>query len=171
MTLRDVARKPIDIQKRRSKSDMVKKILPLTARKHLAGSTVSLKLQGLIIRMFGRRMTPSETSKAFARRDQEGFFVKYCRGRGLDIGYGGDLLCANARGWDIEDGDAMLLSGLPDASFDFVYSSHTLEHMRDLDVALGNWWRVLKPNGYLILCLPHRDLYEEEERPAVTLER
>ncbi|PLX78354.1 MAG: SAM-dependent methyltransferase [Desulfuromonas sp.] len=81
---------------------------------------------------------------------------------GLDIGFGGDLVSPNARGWDIEHGDAMSLDGLRDESFDFVYSSHTLEHMPDLAMALKNWWRVVKPGGYLILYVPHRDLYEKK---------
>ncbi len=35
--------------------------------------------------------------------------------------------------------------------------------MIDPKVALKNWWRVLKPGGYLIIYLPHRDLYEKKK--------
>lgn len=114
--------------------------------------------------VLGRRRSYGETHKARARRSREGFFEKYCRGRGLDIGYGGDPITANVVGWDFEHGDAQLLRGLDDASFDFVYSSHLLEHLPDCELALRNWWRVLKPGGYLILYLPHRDLYEKKQR-------
>ena len=93
---------------------------------------------------------------------REGFFDKYCRGKGLDIGYGGDLLTPNCRCWDWEHGDAQYLRGMENESFDFVYSSHTLEHMANPEIALRNWWRVLKPGGYLLLYLPHRDLYEKK---------
>jgi len=103
-----------------------------------------------------------ETFKARARRMREGFFEKYSRGKGLDIGFGGDLLTKNCRGWDFEDGDAQYLRGLKDHSFDFVYSSHTLEDLPDLEAALKNWWRVLKPGGFFILYLPERDLYEKK---------
>jgi len=110
-----------------------------------------------------RPVKKGETSKARPRRLEEGFFEKYCKGRGLDIGYGGDLLAENCRGWDIEDGNAQKLEGLPDSEYDFVYSSHTLEHVDDIEEALRNWWRVLQPGGHLILYLPDRDLYERKK--------
>jgi SAM-dependent methyltransferase len=105
-----------------------------------------------------------ETFKARARRQRQGFFQMFCQGRGLDIGWGGDLLASNCIGWDLEDGDSEKLKGVEDASFDFVYSSHNLEHMVNVDNALTNWWRVVKPGGHLILYVPHRDLYEKRTR-------
>jgi len=112
-------------------------------------------------RALGRPVYAGESAKACARRLRDGFFEKYCVGRGLDIGYGGDLLCDNCVGWDVEDGDAQFLDGIARESFDFVYSSHTLEHVIDAALALRNWYRVVKPGGFLILFLPDRDLYEK----------
>ncbi|MCL5022895.1 MAG: class I SAM-dependent methyltransferase [Nitrospirae bacterium] len=66
-------------------------------------------------------------------------------------------------GWDFENGDAQFLEGIADSFFDFVYSSHTLEHMVTPEIALRNWWRVLKPGGFLALYVPHRDLYEKKK--------
>jgi SAM-dependent methyltransferase len=129
----------------------------------LVKSPVIFRLQRLLVVLFGRKPTQTETTKARPRRETEGFFEAFCQGKGLDIGYGGDLVCENAKGWDIEDGDAMYLDGLADHSLDFVYSSHTLEHMVDPGLALKNWWRVLKPGGFLILYIPHRDLYEKKD--------
>jgi len=123
-------------------------------------STVQKRIKQFI--KLNRPIKKGETSKAKGRRLREGFFEKYCKGNGLDIGHGGDLLTHNCEGWEIEDGDAQYLQGLKDTSFDFVYSSHTLEHTVDLTVTLLNWWRVLKKGGYLILYLPHRDLYEKK---------
>ena len=114
-------------------------------------------------RFLGRPRTEGETTTARPRRLRDGFFDKYCIGSGLDIGYGGDLLTANCRGWDFEDGDAQYLAGLESEQFDFVYSSHTLEHMVDVELSLQNWWRVAKPGGYLIVYIPHRDLYEKKK--------
>lgn len=111
----------------------------------------------------GRKPAPGESSKARGRREREGFSEKYCKGNGLDVGYGGDPVVPNVRGWDFEHGDAQLLHGLDDESFDFVYSSHLLEHLPNVELALNNWSRVLKPGGFLILYLPHRDLYEKKE--------
>ncbi len=113
-------------------------------------------------RAIGRPARAGETAKAHARRMREGFFERYCIGRGLDIGYGGDLLATNCIGWDREHGDAQSLAGVDDDSFDFVYSSHTLEHVVDASEALRNWYRVVKPGGHLILLVPDRDLYEKK---------
>ena len=68
----------------------------------------------------------------------------YCNGKGLDVGYGGDLLISNCVGWDIEDGDAQYIKKIPDEDFDFLYSSHLLEHLDDPNIAIKNWWRVIK---------------------------
>ncbi|MBE9533976.1 MAG: class I SAM-dependent methyltransferase, partial [Proteobacteria bacterium] len=141
----------------------MKTILPLSWQERLVQSPLAFYLQRWAVNLFGRKPAKTETTKARPRRESEGFFDQYCQGRGLDIGYGGDLVCENAKGWDIEDGDAMKLEGLSDNSFDFVYSSHTLEHMIDPAIALKNWWRVLKPGGNLILYIPHRDLYEKKK--------
>ena len=114
-------------------------------------------------RVSGRPTRFGETTKARQRRSQEGFFEKYCQGKGLDIGFGGDLLSENCRGYDFEHGDAQYLRGIKNSCFDFVYSSHTLEHLKDPICTLKNWWRVLKLGGYLILYIPHRDLYEKKK--------
>lgn len=110
-----------------------------------------------------RPFNKGETSKARWRREREMFFEKYCIGKGLDIGFGGDLILPTADGYDFEHGDAQYLKSVPDNKYDFVYSSHTLEHMNDAEVALKNWFRVVKKNGYLILYIPHRDLYEKKK--------
>jgi SAM-dependent methyltransferase len=109
----------------------------------------------------------TETSKARARREKEGFFDKYITSpNGIDIGYGGDLVVPGARGWDTGDGDGTYLATIPDASFDWVYSSHCLEHISDPLTAVENWWRVLKPQGHLIIMVPDEDLYEQGFWPS-----
>jgi SAM-dependent methyltransferase len=109
-----------------------------------------------------RPYCPGETTKARGRRVREGFFDLYCKGSGLDIGFGGDLIKENAMGFDFEHGDAQYLEKLEDNTFDFVYSSHTIEHLPEPLEALKNWFRVLKPGGCLIIYLPHRELYEKK---------
>lgn len=114
-------------------------------------------------RIVGRPFVPGETSKAHSRRVKEGFFEKFCKGEGLDIGFGSDLITKNAKGYDFEHGNAQYLKGVKDNSFDFVYSSHTIEHLPDPAEGIKNWFRVVKPRGYLVLYLPHRDLYEKKK--------
>lgn len=102
-----------------------------------------------------------ETGKAHARRMRERFFDKYCQGEGLDIGCGNDPITPGCSGWDLCNGDAQELDGVPDESFDFVYSSHCIEHMTDVRRAIANWFRVVRRGGYLIIYGPERDLYEK----------
>jgi len=138
----------------------VKKYLPDSIWKF--GSTLYWKVTGYKYLVAGRPFVPGETTKARERRIREGFFEKYTLGKGLDIGFGGDPIVEGVRGWDFEHGDAQYLKGINDNYFDFVYSSHTLEHMVDAGIALKNWYRVVKPGGYLVLSIPHRDLYEKK---------
>lgn len=107
-----------------------------------------------------------ETSKAHARRLREGWYEKYAPDQlsGIDLGCQHDPLNHTFRRWDIifGDGDAMLMDGVPDDTFHTVYASHLLEHMVDPVTAVRNWYRILKPGGHLIICVPHRDLYEKQ---------
>jgi SAM-dependent methyltransferase len=54
-------------------------------------------------------------------------------------------------------------------SYDFVLSSHTLEHSANPLRALGEWARVLKPGAALVLVVPHRDGTFDHRRPLTTL--
>ncbi len=45
-------------------------------------------------------------------------------------------------------------SGLPDHSFDFILSGDVLEHVPDLQAALCDSARILKPGGHLIASMP-----------------
>ncbi|MEP7084092.1 MAG: class I SAM-dependent methyltransferase [Betaproteobacteria bacterium] len=96
------------------------------------------------------------------------FAGKYLRGRVIDIGAGNDLVCANAEGFDIGDGDANVISRFRQvASYDTVHSSHCLEHMHDPAAALREWWSLLKPGGYLVVVVPDEDLYEQGIWPSI----
>jgi len=117
-----------------------------------------------------------ECSKSIVRRlNSPGFVSRYFRGRGVDIGGAPDPLALytslfplveDVRTWDLEDGDAQFMAGVPDNHFDFVHSSHCLEHLHDPAEGLQNWLRVLKPGGYLIVCIPDEDLYEQGVFPS-----
>lgn len=81
--------------------------------------------------------------------------VKFCQGRGLDIGAGKWPL-PGATPIDIINGDDAM--ALPDGPFDFVFSSHCLEHLQNPVAALEHWKSRLRPGGVLFLYLPHPDM-------------
>ena len=103
--------------------------------------------------------------------------LPYINGEGLDIG------CGDARPHDWMVGidhaaghgpkgpnqirDARKLAGyFADESQDFVFSSYLLNELDDWKTVLAGWWRLIKPNGYLILFLPIQGL-EGEHPPEV----
>ena len=65
--------------------------------------------------------------------------------------------------------EASALDPIPDATYEFVLSSHTLEHVANPLKALREWMRVLKPGGTLVLMLPHRDATFDRRRPVTTI--
>ena len=54
-------------------------------------------------------------------------------------------------------------------SYDFVLSSHTLEHVANPLAALTEWKRVLKDDGVLALVLPHREGTFDHRRPVTKM--
>lgn len=117
-----------------------------------------------------------EASKAVMRRLQDSrFATRYFIGQGIDIGCGPDPISQYAeqfplmkecRSWDLPDGDAQYLETVAENTFDFVHSSHCLEHMVDPKIALEHWLRVLKPGGHLVITIPDEDLYEQGIFPS-----
>jgi SAM-dependent methyltransferase len=117
-----------------------------------------------------------ESSKSiFHKLRDSRYATRYLVGDGIDIGAGEDgiqvyyeffPLMRTCRAWDKPDGDAEVMEGVSDDTFDFVHSSHCLEHMRDPAIALENWLRILKPGGHLICIVPDEDLYEQGVFPS-----
>lgn len=102
------------------------------------------------------------------RRELQGLLPLH--GHGIDVGAGKPgkpghdwwkhfptMVCDP---WDKEQGDAHYLKGVPDEYYDWLFSSHCLEHLEDPELALSNWLRVVKPGGWLLISVPHRTLYE-----------
>jgi SAM-dependent methyltransferase len=88
-------------------------------------------------------------------------------GDGIDIGAGPDLISPNAVRFDQEQGDANKVDEYFDRQFDFVFSSHCLEHMYDPVDAMRRWWSLVKPGGHMILLVPDEDLYEQGYWPSI----
>ena len=95
------------------------------------------------------------------------FLEKYFSGKIIDIGAGEDLVCDAAERFDQDDGDANHITRYRDLdTYDTVHSSHCLEHMHDPEKALLEWWKLIKPGGYLVLVVPDEDLYEQGFWPS-----
>jgi SAM-dependent methyltransferase len=110
-----------------------------------------------------------EARTNYSRRQREGFFEKYLSGKNiLDIGYKGrdpDAVPITETAIGIElnypgyDGKRLPFQ---DASQDAVFASHVLEHIQDYRSILTDWYRVLRIGGYMLIMVPHRDLYERK---------
>lgn len=107
--------------------------------------------------------------------------VPFTRGLGLDVGCGPMKVWPHAIGIDnrkdtglfgiqmnpdITLPDACNISIFATGSCDWIYSSHTLEHIPDHKKALREWWRLVKPAGFLILYLPHKKFYPNIGQPG-----
>ena len=105
-----------------------------------------------------------ECSKAIPRRKQDWRFAnRWLVGRGLDVGCGPDPLkkedwpkVSEIVPYDVALGNvnAQFLPEIKDSEFDFLHSSHCLEHLSNPRAALVNWLRVVKPGGFVV-CSPY----------------
>jgi len=111
------------------------------------------RYKGLIYPSYCKSLPASRFIKEFA--------LEYCQGRGINIGYGERIwnFLPSAILLDIKDGDdCNTISSLPQITgrkFDFIFSSHTLEHLDDWRVSLTDWCCCLKTGAILFLYLPH----------------
>jgi ADP-heptose:LPS heptosyltransferase/predicted SAM-dependent methyltransferase len=104
--------------------------------------------------------------------------MRYVRGLGLDIGCGPWKVFPHSIGLDgqayiVSDNrgpnlvmDCTSLKLFSDGMFDYVFSSHFLEHVQDPEAVLREWWKKLKVDGRLILYLPHKDFYPNMGQPG-----
>ena len=65
--------------------------------------------------------------------------------------------------------EAGSMDSIPSASYDFVLSSHMLEHTANPIRALIEWKRLLKDRGTLVLILPDKKRTFDHRRPVTTL--
>jgi predicted SAM-dependent methyltransferase len=66
--------------------------------------------------------------------------------------------------------EATDLKSIETESYDFLLSSHMIEHTANPIKALKEWMRVVKTNGYLVLLIPHKDGTFDHNRPVTKLE-
>jgi SAM-dependent methyltransferase len=115
---------------------------------------------------FKGKKYPKFQSEGFAARWAFPFAQEVCKGEGLDIGYSKpEWKLPGAIG--IDDGimcttdgeerfgamDATMFGGI----YDYIFSSHCLEHLNDWVGVLNYWIEKIRSGGVLFLYLPHPD--------------
>jgi ADP-heptose:LPS heptosyltransferase len=109
-----------------------------------------------------------ETSQGYEAQKCRYRIASFLRGRGLDLGCGDEKVSPGAIGIDCSGKAANLqldlsqdhaLGLFSDGVFDYIFSSHCLEDFRATDAILAEWWRVIRPDGHLILYGPDPDYY------------
>lgn len=107
------------------------------------------------------------TSEAAKIRDK---VLHYVQGHGLDLGCGAEKIHSLAVGVNLprpgEVADLHLDINAPlpmsNNKWNWVFSSHCLEHLHTPpETVLADWWRVIRPQGHLVLYLPHKEMYLE----------
>jgi len=129
-----------------------------------------------------RGQTISMMSELFGRLERNPFYynkevdfcrdrlIRYCQGKGLDVGCGDNKVRPDAIGIDLADlanevvADARSLP-FEDGSMDYLFSSHCLEDLEDTGAAIAEWMRVLRTGGNLVLYLPHKNFYPRVGTP------
>lgn len=60
--------------------------------------------------------------------------------------------------------DAVNISLVKNDSYDFLFSSHSLEHIANPLKAVHEWIRIIKPNGYIIIIVPEKSVCFDHKR-------
>lgn len=108
---------------------------------------------------------------------------RFCVGRGIEIGPGRQPLCDGTNTISLDrftdTPDANLspdivadAAKIPvrDGEFDFLLSSHMLEHHQNTLRVLYEWKRIVKPGGIMFLMLPHHARTFDKFRAVTTLQ-
>lgn len=84
------------------------------------------------------------------------FAKHFCKGEGLDIGcMKEEWAFPGAMAIDLDFDDEWEAMNLPEKEYDYIFSSHCLEHLPDWVGALDYWYTRLKKGGCMFLYLPH----------------
>lgn len=91
--------------------------------------------------------------------------LEFCTGHGLDIGGTHEWCLPGARPVNIDFNDEHDADHIPLGEYDYIFSSHCLEHIANPISTLAYWYALLSQwksyangNGVLYLYLPHPDM-------------
>lgn len=59
---------------------------------------------------------------------------------------------------------------VPDESEDFIVSAHVIEHFPDPIKTLKEWYRIIRPGGYIFMIVPHKERTFDKELPHTILQ-
>ena len=98
----------------------------------------------------------------------------FCKGYGLDLGFGGDPITSTAIRIDLPapytkvgdylvqlGGTAQNLYWFKNEVLDYVFSSHLLEDFENTEGVLREWLRVIKRGGKLIIFCPDEQRFKD----------
>lgn len=139
-------------------------IFPLMLRSILRYVFDNKNRNGSNSHMHVLRKIGAESAKSFNEKVSTGFFDKYMRGKGIEIGCNtDDCILPDCVGINLTtpgyDGTHIFEER---NTFDYLYSSHCLEHVHNPIVTLQEWYRIVKPGGFIVVVVPHMDLYEKK---------
>ncbi len=60
--------------------------------------------------------------------------------------------------------DAVNISNVQNEEYDFVFSSHSLEHIANPLKAINEWLRIIKNNGYIVIIVPEKSCCFDHNR-------
>jgi predicted SAM-dependent methyltransferase len=98
----------------------------------------------------------------------------YCKGIGMDVGYGGNKIVPEAWSFDMPQpytkvgddrqqlrGDCRIFPFIADGALDYIYSSHLLEDFTysELVPIIIEWRRCLKPRGLMVTNCPNQQKF------------
>lgn len=89
--------------------------------------------------------------------------LPYLQGKGLDIGCGRWKIKKDAIGVDVvqKPGIDLIIKNWDQLNlkYDYVFSSHCLEHISNWEDALSSWVKIIKDDGIIFLYLPNPVVY------------
>lgn len=104
---------------------------------------------------FGNKVFPKFQSEGYAAQFAIPYAKHVCKGKGVDVGCGKvEWAFPGATPVDFTVGWEFHAHNLPYLDYDYIFSSHLLEHLNNPWDALDHWYDCLKVGGVLFLYLP-----------------
>lgn len=116
------------------------------------------QIGNIMIYNYKGKIYPSYLKTGNAQAYIEKVASHFCVGNGLDIGGFGDWTLLGSTPINILDDSEYDAFNLPDKKYNYIFSSHCLEHLDNYVAALEYWTEHIKKDGILFLYLPHIDM-------------